>query len=1135
MKIDYTKYDQQSIHEELISYLKETTTFRNVDVKGTTFNELINLIGYNASLFGFYANQIANEPFLDAAKLYKNLNRIANNLRYKPRGKGSAIVPVLAKLSKEYTLANNEGFIEVPSYSTFPVNGTTNTGQNFSFTNTKPLIIPVNQFGVSFLKGSHLRYSGEISQSGNLSSDRLSLLATEKNPVTVLDENGNIIGELGSSIYSSPSETLADFEVDTVYSLVIRQDNSGNFQLIIYPETTTVLTDEIAKFKVNEDRTITITKNYSLNRLYKGRLGIRNLEYVNFEAIPVFGNDRFLSKLQMVIPRFSPTVDFLINGEVYSFSSTEEDIVISTDDIPSGSFNLVEDINIVLTIGDENSINYGAFLELKTDAQLADTDVVVARLPINSDTVENGNLKILENEFLKGETKQGVVEFDGSETVKRVIFSEPFDIGDGSTTSISESSDKNYAITLSADGNVTTFFSDKRTNGFNLNIEDDTGFSGKVTWKAVGYERVRVQEETQDLTSFQSSFNVTEDYSVMVQASSNINLWVSDTTPSGFKVSSDVSFTGDVDFLIVPDSDLENSGDFSVAGSVFAPKSETEIEVIFTKSRPTADYRVFLQPNGNVKTWVLNKTTEGFIIRVEPNTDFFGKIDWQIHEGALSGTLRFVGSNIVSGVPEIEYVDIPETVSLGEVEQGTANLTVIDKNGVIATNNNSLNLEYNTDIVIYPGLSFVVGNQNISFNNIRVFVKIEDTWTEFTNSDIYGSDIGPTSKVFHVRVNKDKKIGITFGDNDNRGFNPENNEIAIIGLDCVGEEGNIAQGILANTIISSLNFDTRNNTPLAVEEALIDLIKVKREMYFNNTSFSSLIDYQDNSVTVQDLTIVQMGPGVFGTELESVEELRLNSQYSYHSQDRMVSKSDYKTLISKEFSDIVVDVEVFNFKQAKESGLLPSDSSIFNANTLFFLAIPAIGTRFTISQKKLIEDFIEDRTKKHATTGSVVIEPTFVPIDVIASYDSKVNFSFLDSKNAINTGVKDFFRRENRRLGEIITIDAIRNNIDLESINNLSIQLNKDPNNDYTNVDYDVDITSDQYTDAFKEVQDRKLNSAINTELRNLLGKNLIQINQPLFDVQNPDGSRDWIYTGEVTLGRFEFPILGDVVLERRV
>ena len=35
--------------------------------------------------------------------------------------------------------------------------------------------------------------------------------------------------------------------------------------------------------------------------------------------------------------------------------------------------------------------------------------------------------------------------------------------------------------------------------------------------------------------------------------------------------------------------------------------------------------------------------------------------------------------------------------------------------------------------------------------------------------------------------------------------------------------------------------------------------------------------------------------------------------------------------------------------------------------------------------------------------------------------------------------------------------------------------------------------------------------------------------------VEDKDANRTWIYTGDVTLGRFEFPVLGDLVLERKV
>jgi len=65
-------------------------------------------------------------------------------------------------------------------------------------------------------------------------------------------------------------------------------------------------------------------------------------------------------------------------------------------------------------------------------------------------------------------------------------------------------------------------------------------------------------------------------------------------------------------------------------------------------------------------------------------------------------------------------------------------------------------------------------------------------------------------------------------------------------------------------------------------------------------------------------------------------------------------------------------------------------------------------------------------------------------------------------------------------------------------------------------------------------VQERKLQEVMKREIRNLVGKGLIELKQPLFDVQYPSGERKWIFTGDVQLGRFEFPVLGDLVIERK-
>ena len=90
-------------------------------------------------------------------------------------------------------------------------------------------------------------------------------------------------------------------------------------------------------------------------------------------------------------------------------------------------------------------------------------------------------------------------------------------------------------------------------------------------------------------------------------------------------------------------------------------------------------------------------------------------------------------------------------------------------------------------------------------------------------------------------------------------------------------------------------------------------------------------------------------------------------------------------------------------------------------------------------------------------------------------------------------------------------------------------------NFEYKKADYDVDISLEEYQDKFEGVQEQKLKDAMMRELRNLVDKKIIKLEQPLFDVEQEDGSRNWVYSGDIVLGKYEFPLLGDVVIERRV
>jgi hypothetical protein len=1129
--IDYTLIDQDEVTEELISLLQQTPSFKNANFSGTVLYDLANTLGYNAALFGFYLNNIANEPFLDTARQYKNINRIANSLLYFPIGKGSAQVGVASKISKEYVLNNTEGFIEIPTYSQFISSRLSSVGQSFGFTNEKPLVVQVTQFGMSFVKESDLEYIGEIFTGGLLDAEKVIIVGQTRKPIQIV-EDSKTVDVVENTLSSVAHETLPSFNVDTVYSLVTRKID-GEYSLAIMPKTSTSLSNEILRFKINSDRSVTVTQNFSQNKMYLGRLGFRNLVNTKFEAVPLRGKPDKVGRIKFIVPRYSPAFEVLFNGEVFSFSSDVEDVVIQSDDIQDGTFEVGQNLNIVLDLTDVTKEYYGAELRLKKDSEIIPADIIIG--VVGSGEVTEGAIDVNENTTLSGEVKQGKVEFLSGEVSKRVTFDVAYEFG-LSSAEIPFNSNKNYSIFIYANENVKTFYSEKKTSGFVINVEPERDFTGEVYWKAIEYESVDAQEKIVDIGDLAVAFDTTKGYSVLLQSGLNILTWVSDIDNDGFKIVSDTSFVGPVDYLIVPESDMTKSPDPTQVGTVFVSRGETEIEVKFDKPRIGTDYTVFLQPEDNVNVWFEAKSTEGFNIRIESDTDFIGRVDWQIFESELSGTIDFGGGDAFQGNINIQYTDLPETSFMGFSQQGLPKITSIEENGNIKNGVNGLEFDYDTDVTINPGLSFELQNENISYNNIRAFVKTGDTWAQWTEAKNFKEGVKSDSRVFHVRVNKDKRISLKFGNDDLRGKSPLGSKVSIIGLETIGEEGNIGDNVLEPDIVGSLNFETSNIITQEVEEALIDLLKIKKDAFFEGNSSSVLLDYLGNEVDSTQISVVQVGVGMFGSEPEGVESIRHNAKLAHTSQERLVTKEDYKSLVAGQFANFIVDLEVFNFKEADAANLIPDGENPFNFfNTLFFMMIPSFGTSFTLAQRETINAFLSDRIRKHATVDTVVLEPTFVPVDVVISYASQIDFSPLEVRNNISSGVLDFFKRENRALGETITLYGVRESIVQTGITQFNMQLVKDEGRQFTPSDYDVDIKPSEFEDEFQDVQQKKLDEAIQKEIRNLVGKGLIELKQPLFDVQQPSGDREWKFTGDVVLGRFEFPILGDLVIERIV
>jgi len=1127
MAIDYTKIDQNEVREELISLMKQTTTFKNADFSGTVLYELANNMSYVASLYGFYLNQIANEPFIDSAKQYKNVNRIASSLLYNPVGIGSAKVNVASSLSKSYVLNNTEGFIEIPSYSLFPSTVASNDGRNFSFTNLKTISIQVKQFGVFQIKETDIKYTGDI-VSGTLQTNKLKIEAFTKKPVHFVDVNGNVI-TYEANINSVPDSNLLDFKVNKQYSLFFRND-----VMVIGNKTAEIQDDEIARFKITSKRQVQFIQNFTNNRFYKGRLGFRNLEHVQIRAIPYPGVPNSVGKIQLVIPQDVPAFQILFNGEIFTFSNDRE-VIISSDTIPGSFFDDGQVVNIVLDITDPTAQDYGAKLVLKKILDTEDDDVVIAYIPAVRSVDTRGNLVIAESQFRQGETKSGKLIFAEGEVIKRVVFETPFDFGLPSPT-IPSTSTKNYAVYLFANDGVRTFYSDKTTRGFKIHIEDGVVFEGDVNWITVAYDVPVVQDVLVDATDLLVGIDPTN-YTIIIQPNINAHVWARELNEDNFILDSDAAFVGDVDFLIVPDKEFVNVEEPKEVGQVYFPKSEVRIEVFFNTPRATSDYQIFLQPSDNVNVWPSNKSSAGFIINVEADTDFFGSVDWQLYESNRSGTIKFGGTSGFRNEPEIIFNDLNETTNLGLVEQGFPKLSLIDTVGLPNTQVNSLRLELNVDTDIFSGLSFKISDKTISYNNIQVFVEdtVNKTWVEYVEANKYKRPIDHLSNVFYVRVDKDGYITVRFGDNDFRGTNPKGNKIAIIGLQTVGENGNIQKNILSTSVVPSLNFQVSDIITDQVMTSLLDILRIK-ETVFRQGATLEVLDYKGDTVASDDLTIVQLDAGYSGTNPESTEDIRLNSQFAYRSQNRVVTKEDYEKSVLSNFKNLVDSVSVFNYKEIQGTGLfdMGTEPSRF-FNTLFFLMVPSFGKGFSFLQRKTVKQFLDEKIRKMIGIDSVILEPTFIEIDVQVLYTVKDNSSPILAQNELYTSIYSFFQRSKRQLGENITVSALRNAIDTTNISGLEIQLKRDEDSVLNAADYDVDITPDEYEDVFAEVEAKKLDDAVKRELRNLIGKGVIQISQPLFDVQKKTGEREWLFVNDIALGRFEFPILGDVVVERRV
>jgi hypothetical protein len=1194
--IDYTSYDWDAIIQELSQYAIETQSFKDVNLTQSNINTLLGIWAWLGAQNGYYINSAANEVFRETAKRYKNQNKIAQMLHYSPRGKESASVNVIGSLNSEYVYGKEGQYIEIPSYSIFPSTKQTSTNENFNFTNVTSHVQLVRAYGISQLEISDIQYNNYTlpfqapvsffkDSLGNITIDPkgITLPLSLQKPLSILKvpndntyrgydtTNYPLFDSKDSSSVGQPFvQTLSTIEYNkpllpnTPYYLIFNWDKSTSSPYISIAEDKYTLGDKEKDILIaiiltpvgsGEYYQLSLYESGTYRRFYKGVLGLSNLESTKLEYDYFVDRPNSIQKLNLVINKdgTQPPFSALINGKLFTFSSG----TISSQKFEKDFFSSdVDKYYVNLIIADETDTlnNFGARLEVTTSQPISN-QVTIATIKTNfvdvdsgvsalksSNTKRYGDFQVVQKKSVKtSEQKAGRISVVSGETSQKVSFNTPFNLQPDEVK-------VEYSIQLTPLGNVRVWYSNSDENGFTIYIEPNTQYEGYINWTATRIVQENIKQKdvifNTPIPLGLGQNGLTSNYMVQLTPNDNIQVWYEETSQTGFVLKTEKSFKGKVSWSIfnffqndtVP---AEPESGYRQRGRIVLRPGITSSDITLDIPITDDSYAIQLIPNKNVNVFYTNKTSAGFTANIEDGiTDQEVILDWYVDSSVgysfqKHGEIDFSGDRTSEAtIPGLRFQNVPETFLINNLLQGDVSFTYINKNTTIDANNNILNISVDPSRLTEDDVKFIVNNTNISTNSIRIFVKNDSgKWEEWNRAGTgYQSDVSIGQKVFFVNINPDKLITIEFGDGITFGESPLDKEMFIVGLLSVGVEGNINKNVLDDKVIISRYILGNDQTDIKFEDSFVELLGLKSQQYFSgNNPQSTIVDSEGTELKDDDLTIIQNKNAFGGNEIETVDELKRNSGNYFTSQGRNVSETDTSNYVEKVFYNYVVRAVTLSYDEAQTEGILSEeDIAKYWFNHVFVIILNKDGSNsINKNLNDLIISHLDSDKSKVIGKKHVLVPAKWVPIDVLIRYKLKTNGNAEITEANMKKAIGDYFNFENHELGETIENSDIGNLLVMDSVQSYEVMLNKDPDNKFNKSDYVTTINTVYSTQEQTDIARRN-------KLMELVTKDpsLARIFQPLFSSLKVDGTQHWDYSLKVELGKYEFPKLGDIIIQ---
>jgi hypothetical protein len=114
--LSLTSLDFDGVKNNLKTYLKSQSTFKDYDFEGSNMNVLLDILSYNTYMNAFYLNMTAAEGFLDSAQMRSSVVSHAKELNYTPKSAKSAKAVVNISINVS---AGDTNIIEIPKGTQF--------------------------------------------------------------------------------------------------------------------------------------------------------------------------------------------------------------------------------------------------------------------------------------------------------------------------------------------------------------------------------------------------------------------------------------------------------------------------------------------------------------------------------------------------------------------------------------------------------------------------------------------------------------------------------------------------------------------------------------------------------------------------------------------------------------------------------------------------------------------------------------------------------------------------------------------------------------------------------------------------------------------------------------------------------